>query len=140
MNFIQLIFLIASSLLLSFCDVKSLSYPNWLLFIFIGLSLLLHPIHFWGFVVFGLLGVCCLIFDIGFGEGDCFLLGIWCFWLSIHELALVLFIASGTALLFQVGIFLFYRQIKQPLPFIPFLTIGLITTICCQADLLDKIF
>ncbi|MHC5269927.1 prepilin peptidase [Enterococcus sp. LJL98] len=67
-----------------------------------------------------------LFFRSYLGFGDLLLLLIWSPWLTFTQFFLLLACASCSALLFFICYFLFKRQVLLYLPFVPFLSLGLL--------------
>jgi prepilin signal peptidase PulO-like enzyme (type II secretory pathway) len=139
MNIIlQFAFIVFSGVALSIEDIRHLSVPTWGLILTFIIALFIHPENWYLFGAFFLLAICCMLLDIGMGEADFFVIAIWSLFFEIHPAILILFIASSLGLLFQLVHYFVRGKLSQPLPFLPFLTIGAVISFICQANLLDK--
>ncbi|MDA9471910.1 prepilin peptidase [Enterococcus sp. 5H] len=124
--------ILAMAFLLSLTDIfylivePRLFYPLGIILCIEHIILAL-PIHFFTcFIVFLCLIILNYLVPDSVGGGDIFLLTLWGALLGSQALILLLFVASGSGLCF----FLFYRfilkQELQQLPFVPFLSFGLL--------------
>lgn len=121
------IFLLSLTDIYYFTLEPKIFYPTHLSLL--GLMLLTHQKIYWNSILCYLL-ICLLIFlflKTSIGSGDLLLLAFWVPWLAPIEFALLLLVASSSALIVYALLFISgirpVRIIK--LPFIPFLSLGL---------------
>ncbi len=126
--------------LLWLTTVFLLSLTDW--FYFIVEPKILYPLHalLWGMMLYFkqpfywttvgtvvlLAAVLLVTLKDSMGLGDWLLLGLWAPWLSPLEFSQLLFAASSCALVFFGLYFLIQKKRLQRLPFVPFLSLGLL--------------
>ncbi len=125
------LFWISTAFLLSLMDVFYLLIDSLLLYLFWGVlwfSWLLTASFHWESVILVVFVMCLLLAFVprSLGIGDCLLLICWSGGLSVASLAQLLFIASLLGVTFFIFYYLRYQKQLVQLPFIPFLTMGLI--------------
>ncbi|GFH40296.1 hypothetical protein Hs20B_06940 [Lactococcus insecticola] len=116
------ILLVVSSLLTGF-DLKSHSFPLIIWLIFFGLLLVTTPFRL--AVLFFLIAA--LLTELGLkkiGSGDWLYLSLLSFLIDLHQITLLLFIASLTGIVYYM-----LRKKKEEIPFLPFLSIGFISVL-----------
>lgn len=127
-----LVFL-SSAIVLSLTDLFYLIVEPRLLF---PLMTLLFGIHFLvGFPFYWLTGMSMFAslhlinhsFPQSVGGGDIYLVTFWSILLPFSTILLLLLVASSVGIATQIFSFIYYKRLLEPLPFVPFLTIGLFT-------------
>lgn len=126
---ISLFIWVSTAFILSVTDYFYLALDAWLLYLAGSLlwGYLLITNHQFSWLI---LGSFLFVYFIGkkstaIGEGDLLIFLIWFPWLTWYQIYGLLFVASGSGILY----FLWYRYIKKErlvrLPFVPFLSLGL---------------
>lgn len=111
-------YLLLFSLLLSYFDIKSFSYPFFLWFLGTSLLLPFYRINSL-FVFLIMIALLCNIINLSIGAGDFLYLATLSLVYTLEDILWIVQIAS------LLGLFMsFFCQTKR-LPFLPFLTIGL---------------
>lgn len=126
-----LLFWISMAFLLSLMDIFYLLIDSLLLYLMWGilwLSWFLNANFHWKSVLLVIFVMCLILSFVprSLGIGDCLLLICWSGGLSLVSLAQLLFVASLLGVTYFVFYYVCYRKQLVHLPFIPFLTMGLI--------------
>lgn len=123
--------LILAGLVLAVYDIKHREYPLmvWLVFASLVLALIGFNTTFFFFI---LLAILAEIFPLKMGSGDFLYMALIALVFSTTDLLWVIQISSFFGILFAVS----FQQKSQPIPFIPFLLLGLL----CYLPLVSFVF
>lgn len=132
---IALIF-ISMLMIVTVSDIRYMVIPNRILFFYVPIFIFLrivHPLHpWWSFIIGGIVGyvvvaIIILISKGGMGAGDMKLLAVSGIVLGVKNVLLAFFIASLTGAVIG-GFLLLLKKIekKQPIPFGPYIVIGVV--------------
>ena len=123
--------LVLAGLVLAIYDIKHREYPLMVWLVFAGLVLALLGFNL-PFFLFLLLAILAEIFPLKMGSGDFLYMALIALVFSVTDLLWVIQISSFLGILFAA----LFQQKSQPIPFIPFLLIGLI----CYLPLVSFVF